>query len=277
MSPENRVESIQRIAESARLQRVVSKGGVLPAPLHSEDQSFDVENQPLQRVSLDRAALRRKPVMMPEDTSAAANSYRMLRAQILRRTREHGLRSIGIVSAVDGEGKTLTAVNLALSLAEDPNQTVLLVDLDLRRPSVARVLDLPISRGLDTWLAGTAAEHEICYAVEGMDRLFLVPTLTPVVGSSSALANAPTRELLAEMKEGRFNRLPNRLMLVDLPPLLLADDFLTVAPLLDGVVLVAREGVTKREDLRRVQELLGATRLLGTVLNHSLQSEQRAY
>jgi Mrp family chromosome partitioning ATPase len=276
MSAETRVESMQRIAEPAKVQRLAAKSAALPA-LHSDTESFDLENAPLRRVTLSRAALRNKPIVMPDDASAAANSYRMLRAQILRCSREQPLRAIGIVSAVDGEGKTLTAVNLALTLAADPNQTVLLVDLDLHRPSVARLLELPVSRGFDSWLAGSAGEHEICYAVEGMDRLFIVPTIAPVVGSSAELASLPTRELLAEMKEGRFNRLPNRLMIVDLPPVLLVDDFLIIAPLLDGVVLVAREGYTKREDLQRVQELLGATRLLGTVLNHSSQSEQRAY
>jgi len=276
MSAETRVDSMQRIAEPAKVQRLTAKTAAVPA-LHGDAESFDFENAPLRRLTLSREALRKKPIVMPDDTSAAANSYRMLRAQILRRSREQPLRAIGIVSAVSGEGKTLTAVNLALTLAADPNQTVLLVDLDLHRPSVARLLELPVSRGFDSWLTGSAGEHEICYAVEGMDRLFIVPTIAPVVGSSAELASLPTREFLAEMKEGRFNRLPNRLMLVDLPPVLLADDFLTVAPLLDGVVLVAREGFTKREDLQRVQELLGATRLLGTVLNHSAQSEQRAY
>jgi Mrp family chromosome partitioning ATPase len=231
----------------------------------------------LPRLALNREALRGQPVVMADDPGPAANSYRMLRAQVLRRMRELSLRSIGIVSAVDGEGKTLTAVNLALSLAAEPNQTTLLLDLDLRRPNVAKTLGLSVPRGMDSWIAGNAAEEEICYGVEGLERLFIVPTLSSVVDSSAALASLHTRELIAEMKEGRFNRLPNRLLLIDLPPILLADDFLTVAPLLDAVILVTRAGCTKREDLQRVKELIGTTRLLGTVLNDSSESEKRAY
>jgi Mrp family chromosome partitioning ATPase len=263
---EKRVETIQRLADPSRLRAANLEA--LPVVNAATE---------LRRIVLNREALRRKPIVLPEDVGPAANSYRMLRAQTLRRVRELSLRSIGIVSAVDGEGKTLTAVNLALSLAAEPNQTLLLLDLDLRRPNIAKTLDLQVTKGMDSWMAGTCGEEEICYGIEGMERLFIVPTVSPVVDSSAALANPQTRELIAEMKEGRFNRLPNRLLLVDLPPMLLTDDFLTLAPLLDAVILVTRAGYTKREDLQRVKELLGNTRLLGTVLNDSAESEQRAY
>jgi Mrp family chromosome partitioning ATPase len=257
------VESIQRLAEPTRLQRLLAR----------EDSPIDLNRGRMQSVSLDRAALSKKPVVLPEETSVAASGYRMLRAQLLRQRRDHAVRAIGIVSAVDGEGKTLTAVNLALSLAADPNQTVLLVDLDLRRPSIARVLELAVPRGLEAWFAGNATDDEVCYAVEGMERLIIVPTLAAVPGSSEALASVRAQQMLTDLKGEKTNRL----LIVDLPPVLLTDDFLTIAPLLDGVVLVAKEGYTKRDDLQRVRDLLGPTRLLGTVLNHSAQSEKRAY
>ena len=87
------------------------------------------------------------------DLQPAGHAYRMLRTQVLQRARTHGLTTLGVVSAVNGEGKTLTAVNLALSLAAEPNQTVLLLDLDLRRPAVARTLGLAVERGLERGLA----------------------------------------------------------------------------------------------------------------------------
>jgi Mrp family chromosome partitioning ATPase len=70
---------------------------------------------------------------------------------------------------------------------------------------------------------------------------------------------------------------PGRLMIVDLPPVLLSDDAITLAPSLDAVVLVVTEGRTRREDVSRVLELLGNTRVIGTVLNRSTESEKRAY
>jgi Mrp family chromosome partitioning ATPase len=224
-------------------------------------------------VPVEREMLSERRVILPDEASAAAHAYRMLRTQILRQARAHKLRMIGIVSAVDGEGKTLTAVNLALSLAAEPNQTVLLVDLDLRQPGVAELLWLGAEQGLDSWFEGAAALADLFVRLEGIDRFRVLPTLKPVAGSSELLASAAAQELLAELKD----RYENRLIIVDLPPVLLADDFLTVAPHLDCVLLVVREGRSRREDVSRMKELLGGVRVLGTVLNASRESEHRSY
>jgi Mrp family chromosome partitioning ATPase len=177
------------------------------------------------------------------------------------------------VSATNGEGKTLTAINLALSLAAEPNQAVMLLDLDLRRPAVARTLGLNIERGLESWFGGDEPTKNVCYGLEGVERFFVLPTVRPMSGSSEVLAGLATRKLFNELK----GRDPGRLLIVDLPPILLSDDALMVAPLLDGVVLVVNERRTRREDLVRVVELLGNTRIVGTVLNRASQAEQRAY
>ena len=225
------------------------------------------------RLPVDWTALKEQRVVSTSDLQPAGQAYRMLRTQVLQRARSHGLTTLGVVSAVNGEGKTLTAVNLALSLAAEPNQTVLLLDLDLRRPAVARMLGLSAERGLETWFGGEEPTKNVCYGIEGVERLYILPTLRPVNGSSEVLAGLATRRLFNELK----GRDPGRLLLVDLPPVLLSDDALTVAPLLDGVVLVVNERRTRREDVVRVVELLGTTRIVGTVLNRSSQSEKRAY
>jgi Mrp family chromosome partitioning ATPase len=225
------------------------------------------------RLPLDWRTVEDRRILPPGDAQPAGHAYRMLRTQVLQRARAHGLSTIGIVSAVNGEGKTLTAINLAMSLAAEPNQTVLLVDLDLRRPTVARTLGLAAERGLETWFTGDQPIKNVCYGIEGIERLYVLPTLTPVAGSSEVLANITTRRLISDLKD----RDPGRLLIVDLPPVLLSDDALMVAPLLDAVVLVVNERRTRREDVVRVIELLGNTRIVGTVLNRSSESELRAY
>jgi protein-tyrosine kinase len=225
------------------------------------------------RLRLDWEALRERRVVSSDDMCPAGQAYRMLRTQVLQRARAHGLNTIGVVSAINGEGKTLTAINLALSLAAEPNQTVMLVDLDLRRPAIARILGLAADHGLETWFGGDDPTKKVCYALEGIQRLYVLPTLAPVAGSSETLAGLGTRRLLNELKD----RDSGRLLIVDLPPVLLSDDALMVAPLLDAVVLVVDERRTKREDVARVMELLGNTRVIGTVLNRSNESEKRAY
>ena len=197
----------------------------------------------------------------------------MLRAQILHRVRSSGLGAIGIVSSASGEGKTLTAVNLALSLAADPNHRVTLVDLDLRRPSVAATLGIAPPLGLDTWLTAEHPVADVVYALEGVARLSVVPTLSPLVAASEALAGNRTRDLIETLRSTESRRL----LIADLPPALLSDHVLTLSPLLDGFVLVVTEGQTRRDDVERVFELLGRDRIIGTVLNRSSDSEQRAY
>lgn len=221
----------------------------------------------------DLAQLRAQRVVLPGDGGPVATAYRMLRTQLLQRVRMHGLRTIGVVSAADGEGKTLTAVNLAMSLAAEPNQTVLLVDLDLHRPTLASVLGLPGEQGLEAWFAGSAQIDGLFWRFKGMERLSILPVLAPLSGSSELLAGARVKGLLQELK----TRYTDRLLLLDLPPVLLTDEVLTLAPLLDGVIVVAAEGRTRREDLDRMRELLGPMRLIGTVLNCASESEQRAY
>jgi Mrp family chromosome partitioning ATPase len=251
------------VAEDPRIEREV---------LNREFSIGTVEY--IARLSLDWDSLRERRVVSPADIQQpAGHAYRMLRTQILHRARANGINTIGIVSAVNGEGKTLTAVNLALSLAMEPNQTVLLLDLDLRRPAVARTLGLNVDRGLESWFGGDEPTRNVCYGIEGLERLCVLPTLAPIPHSSETLAGLSTRRLINELKD----RDPGRLLIVDLPPVLLSDDALMVAPLLDAVVLVVNERHTRREDVVRVVELLANTRVIGSVLNRSSESELRAY
>ncbi len=228
---------------------------------------------PARRFALDRAALDARRVIFPEDRSLVSDAYRMLRTQLLQRARQRGARVIGIASPADGDGKTLTAVNLALALAAEPNQTILLADLDLRRPSVAQLLGVPEQRGVESVLRGEIGIDEALWRPEGRERLAILPA-APLEGpTSELLAGERARAFIQELR----SRYVDRLVLLDLPPVLLTDDVLTLAPLLDGVLLVVAERRTRREDLLRTQQLLSGVPQLGMVLNRSHQSERRAY
>jgi protein-tyrosine kinase len=276
------MDRIQRALDIAKVQVQRTPVPPVPAPAPEDSRAerialnreFAVGSvESVARLQLDWAALKEQRVISSNDPHAAGHAYRMLRTQILQRARAHGLATLGVVSATNGEGKTLTAINLALSLAAEPNQSVMLLDLDLRRPAVARTLGLNVERGLESWFGGDEPTKNVCYGVEGLERFFVLPTLKPMSGSSEVLAGLATRKLFNELK----GRDPGRMLIVDLPPILLSDDALMVAPLLDGVVLVVNERRTRREDVIRVVELLGNTRIVGTVHNRSAQAEQRAY
>lgn len=286
------MERIQRALEIARSQRSAAPPGnaelptetrVLPpraAPYTDSPAAPAVvaalaQPPPVARlVSLDRSALRERRLVLADDPGPAAHAYRMLRTQLLRQARAHKMRMIGVVSAAEGEGKTLTAANLALSVAAEPNQTALLVDLDLRQPSMAQLFGATVGHGLESWFDGTITDlARLLVRFDTLERLLVLPTLRGMGGSSEVLAGPRARELLQELRD----RYTECVAIIDLPPVLLADDVLTIAPLLDGVLLVVSEGRTRRDDVLRLRELLQGVHVLGTVLNVSSESEQRGY
>jgi non-specific protein-tyrosine kinase len=253
----------------APVPRAVRADGSVPA--HSPGIHPEVHKLP--RHPIRREELRDRRVLLADDPGTAARAYRMLRAQLLHRARTSRMRAFGIVSAVCGEGKTITAINLALSLTAEPNQRVALLDFDLSHPSIAQTLGIAPLSGLDTWLTdGTQPASAVLCELEGIARLHIAPTLAPLSHSSERLAGQRARALLEELRQD-----DGRLLIVDLPPALLSHDVLTVAPLVDGFILVVTEGKTRREDVERVIELIGRERIVGTVLNGSIDSEQRAY
>lgn len=247
---------------------------MVPAVRH-EAPAAPAEPAPLQlsRYPIDARELRRRRVLLADDPGPAARAYRMLRAQLLQRARSGGMHVFGIVSAVSGEGKTITAINLALSLAAEPNQNVALMDFDLRHPNIAKMLGVAPACGLETWLCGDQPIASILCEIEGVPRLLVAPTLEPVTASSENLAGARARQLIGELRADD----EKCLVILDLPPALLSDDVLTVKPLVDAFILVVTEAKTRREDVERVVELVGRERIIGTVLNNSSESEQRAY
>jgi protein-tyrosine kinase len=284
------MERIQRALDLARGQPAsapeASIAPILPAPevrlgvIGLSDRPARADSGPavlpstqLRTLSLQSKDLRSRNVVLAHETTPAAHAYRMLRTRVLQKARAEGARVFGIVSGAQGEGKTLTAVNLAISLAAEPNQSVTLVDLDLRRPRVSKVLGIKPSCGLETWLGGNAPAQEVCCHIDTLPRLRVVPTLAPLTGSSETLAGSRPAELFETLQV--WDRMG--LIIVDLPPALLTDDVLTVAPIIHGFILVVTEGRTLRDDVQRVVELLGRERIVGTVLNGSLSSETRAY
>jgi protein-tyrosine kinase len=211
------------------------------------------------------AHLESNRILNPDTAESATAAYRMLRTQVLQRMDAKGWRSLAIFSSGADEGKTTTAINLAISLANDRSHTVLLVDFDLKRPMLASRLGLEVEYGVDDALLGLASLDECLYHPKGFDRLVVLPARSSVVNSSEILAGPGGRELVTELR-GRY---PERVVVFDLPPVLTADDALSFAPLVECGLVVAAEGRTRRNDLVRTIELLAKTPLVGTVLNRA--------
>jgi Mrp family chromosome partitioning ATPase len=204
-------------------------------------------------------------VMNPGSADPGAAAFRMLRTQVLQRMDSNNWRTLAIFSPGARDGKTTTAINLAVSLASDRRHTVLLADFDFRHPTVAGRLGLSPESGADDVLAGDARVEDCLYHPEGFERLIILPARDSITNSSEVLAGPRSREIVGELR----NRYPERIIVFDLPPVLHADDALAFAPLVECGLVIAAEGRTRRSDLTRTIELLHKTPLLGTVLNRA--------
>lgn len=194
--------------------------------------------------------------------------YSVLRTHVVQRMRANNWRSLAITSPAAGAGKSLTAVNLAISLAREVNQTVLLVDLDLKRPHTRQYFTDEHLPGISDYLIDDVPMNEILFN-PGMERLVVLPGHRSLTHSSEMLSSPKMVNLVEEMKE----RYPSRIVLFDTPPVLACDDVLAFSPYFDAALLVIEEGVTRKEDLKRSLEQLEKTDLMGTVLNKAQESE----
>jgi Mrp family chromosome partitioning ATPase len=193
-----------------------------------------------------------------------ANRYSVMRTHVIQRMHVSGWRVLVVTSPNDGAGKTLTAVNLAISMARETNHTVLLVDLDLRRPGLLRYLTDERLPGISDYLLENRPIPELLVN-PGIERLVILPGHLPVIHSAEILSSAKVVSLVEDLKR----RYPSRLVIFDMPPILASDDVLAFSPYFDAALLVIGEGDTRRGDLAKAMELLGDKPLLGTVLNRS--------
>ena len=200
-------------------------------------------------------------------------AYKMLRTQVLRRLKELKATTLAVHSASNGEGKTLSAINLAVAIAADPGYTALLVDLDLRNPSVHRRFGFEPELGVEDCLEQGREVRQAMVRVAGYDRLVLLPARGRVELSSELLATERMTELVLELR----TRYPNRIVIFDLPPVLLADDTLAFSRNIQAGLFVVAEGVTIREDIARSMALLRHVPIVGTVLNRSRDSAGAYY
>jgi Mrp family chromosome partitioning ATPase len=214
------------------------------------------------REALSATRLKASRVVAAFGDDPLAAPYKVLAIQVRRRLRERGWRTLGVTSPGRGEGKTLTAINLSVSLAAEPDQTVLLVDADLKRPSAHRLLGVDGTSGVvDHLREDIPSERLIVDLVFG--RLALLPAGRAISDSAELLGSSKMGRLLADEAQ----RDAGRLVIADMPPVLDGADALAFTPYVEAVLLVIDAGRTRSDEVERALQLLQGTPVLGTVLN----------
>jgi capsular exopolysaccharide synthesis family protein len=268
------VERIKQAVERARRERqkVVADDLLDRPPETAETEpDEDIGLTQTRQIEVPRVLLERNRILTGIERNEVAHAYKALRTHVLQGLRGNNWKSLVVTSPGENAGKTVTAINLAISLARDVNHTVLLLDLDLRRPSVHKYLGFTPEAGLSDYVNGNAEISDLLVS-PGIERLTVLPGHKSVDHSSEMLSSPRIVRLIKEMK----SRYRERIIVIDMPPLLMTDDVLAFSPNVDAALLVVEAGGTPKDDITRSIELLGGTNLLGTVLNKS-RSGGRAY
>lgn len=192
--------------------------------------------------------------------SLAAEQYRLLRTRITQSENGRAFRSIVITSPGKGDGKSLTAANLALTMAQEFQQRVLLVDADLRRPSIHDLFGIPETPGLTGMLMGGATLDDALVPIPDQ-RLSVMPCGTIPSHPAELLASSGMRRLLDTLRT-RFDR-----VILDMPPVEPLADVSITAAMIDGVLLVVRAGMTPKPAIERALSGLEPQKVLGLVFN----------
>jgi protein-tyrosine kinase len=275
------MERIKRALELAYEQRERSSpqtaAVISPAPRPvAPDTAVDFTETVILKtpvIDLDPVVRDNERILPPGAGGPYGGAFKMLRTQVLRRLDQLGANTLGVMSGASGDGKTLTAINLAIAIAADPARTVLLVDFDLRNPGIHRRFRYEPEVGVEECLEQRRSLREAMFKVAGYDGLTVVAAKRRAERSSELLTSPRTAELVAEMRA----RYANRILIFDVPPVLQADDALAFVRNLQAGLLVIGEGRTRRDDVSRTLDLLRDLPFVGTVLNASRERVENYY
>jgi succinoglycan biosynthesis transport protein ExoP len=234
--------------------------GIIPAV--SSVMSYAARRKPLPRAAAS-TGMTSELATVAQPQSVVSEAYRALRTSILLSTSRHAPQLILISSGQPREGKTTTALNLAITLAQRGDRVVL-IDTDLRRPRIHRSFQLTNDRGLSTFLTSQATPEELPRPVRQVPNLFVITSGPTPPNPAELLSSEPLEALFAELRR-HFD-----FIVLDSPPAISVADSMILAAHADGVMLVVHGGVTTRETLKHTTKLMSSVnaRVLGIVLNN---------
>jgi exopolysaccharide/PEP-CTERM locus tyrosine autokinase len=229
------------------------------------------------RIELDLAVMKSAGIVTPDDArSQLADQYRVIKRPLLRNaatlraaSHAHG-NLIMVTSALPGEGKSFTAVNLAMSIAAELDHTVMLVDADVARPSVPRLLGFTAGPGLLDVLEGKAELHEVLLRTD-VDKLTVLPSGLPQARATELLASEAMHRLLSEMA----TRYADRIIVFDSPPLLLTTESRVLATHMGQIVVIVQAERTSQSAVQRALATIETHPLRMLVLNQARGDAER--
>ena len=265
------MDSIKQAVELARAAEI--------APGHAARGFNEVPrsgstNTQIHNVRLNAAHLEKSRIVAHGPSSEHGRYYDMLRTQILQEMDKKSWQFLAVTSPTGACGKSVTACNLAISIARLPERSVLLVDLDLRRPMTANYLGIEARGGVLGVLEGREGlSSAVVQASIGPTSFLVLPGTASTPGSSEWMASQTMGTLMQAIKRD----FRSRIVIFDLPPMLMGDDVISILPRMDATLLVAGVGTTSVSDLKECQKHLQRTPVVRVVVNKSTEMTDSYY
>lgn len=223
-------------------------------------------------VDLDPAHLEKNRIITLDNEDPNSISFDILRTQVLAKMEANNWRTLAITSPTPECGKTVVAINLAVSIAKQTDYTALLVDFDLRRPRVAHYLGLPDENTFADYL-DDKIEFADALVNPSVPRFVVLPNHRPIKKSTEILTSRKIKKLVSDLRD----RYEKRICIFDLPPLKATDDAIAFIPQVDCVLMIVSSGETKPADVKECRRQLQSANLLGVVLNKSEEVSKAYY
>ncbi len=222
--------------------------------------------------ALEHVSVRLNPLLVAglAPKSLASEQYRALRTRLAQVEGSSALRTVLVTSPQKGEGKSVTSANLALTMAQELQRRVIIVEADLRKPSMRQLFGLPPGPGLADYLCGSCELNQAMKYLPDYN-LTVIPAGEAPMNPAELLGSTAMRRLLDHLRT-RFDR-----VILDTPPVLPLADVAVLAPIVDGALLVVRAGVTPKPAIENALRSFDSSRLLGIVLNDSGMEEDYRY
>lgn len=253
----------------SRINKIVSKhksetgvDGLLHNRETISNKSSAIEYTQTKKIPVSEESLMENRVISRSKLDPRATKFQILRTKVLQQMRKRDWNSLAITAPTPGAGKSLVAANLACSIAMEGNQSVLLVDMDLRKPSIHKYFGFKPEWGIHDILDESASVEDVLIN-PGVDNLVVMPGRKGVLNSSEQISTPLVKNLVEELK----SRYKSRLVIFDLPPVLVSDDVMVFLPYVDCSLLVVESGGNTPKEVEATLDTFGTNPLLGTILN----------
>lgn len=270
------IMKLQKALEKAKKNRQQA------IPLNIEAHRHVAKKKPLEWSAPDYTKSTHMPIepekviqnrgIVLESGNPAAESFKVLRTRVQQHVLQNNKNTILITSPIPADGKTLTIVNLAITLAKSYHQTVLLVDCDLKRQNVHKIFDLDSPAGIQDYLSGRRSMEEII-VWPGIEQLYFISGGRLPSNSAEMLDSLEMQTLINDFKiKG-----DDLIILFDSPPVLSGADTMVLAAYVDSIIMVVSEGQTTMDEVKRAIDLIPKEKLLGFVMNRQVTETMTNY